>query len=320
MVVAAAPVLAGLRRVEPAEAEARIVEAALALAPDPNARRQHARFPGPSPVSIERRQFQAFAQPYWACEKTDGTRAALFLGEVQPWGRVCALLDRGLRAFWAPVGAAPTAAFQGTLLDGEVCADPDDPTPAFRAFDALAAAGIPVRGLDFSRRLEALHAALAPYRRLPGDAISVRAKKFFGPGDVGLLREHLASLRVPHDGLVFTPEAGGVELGRHTRMFKFKPAGHHTVDFLVDEDGGARVWDASRKTHARVASLEAPTPPPGAIAECALTCAAPETWRAVKVRTDKTHANDLITYEGTRRNILEDLDAEDVLRAFGRPA
>jgi len=313
---------------QPVAAEHRgaLVAALLGLAAEPGAA-PPSRFPGPSPVSIERASFARLAQDtYWACEKTDGVRAMLLCCELAPWGRVCVLADRALACFWAPLAALPTALFQGTLLDGELL--PGEPgggeeeaAPSFQAFDALAVAGIPVWQRGLSYRLAAVHAGLAAYRAAPADPLRVCIKCFFGPDASGALRDHLARLRVPRDGLVLTPETPGVKLGRHMGMFKFKPPGTHTVDFVAGPGGGAMVWDPARRAHARVADLDLTAPPagpgavpPGAVVECARV--RPGVWAPRRVRDDKTHANDLLTFAKTELNIEEDLSEEEVLRAW----
>jgi len=360
----------GARCLSPPEAQ-RLVAALLALAGEPG-KPAPTRFPGPSPVSVERATLPALAGPehYWACEKTDGTRALLFCATLEPWGRVCVLVDRALRAAWAPMAAVPSALFQGTLLDGELVqlvqlgnggqADGHNGHNGhnghvyghvFQIFDALAVSGIPVWQTPFSQRLAAVHVGLASYAPAARDALRLRVKKFFGRAHRAALEAHLADLRDPHDGLVFTPESPEVHFGRHMRMFKYKPPGKHTVDFLVDDRAaaGARgetrllVWDAARQTHVLAGVLcgcrhppdklddaasngGTPRPSGGTVCECVpcecCTSSAHaagqgvQAWRLVAARPDKTHANDALTHAKTLQNAREALLCEQVLDAW----
>ena len=74
------------------------------------------RFPGPQPVSIERRHFPLLKkQPYMVCEKTDGTRYMLVCFASSDGNKVCAITDRAFRAFYLSLTIP-----RQTILDGEL--------------------------------------------------------------------------------------------------------------------------------------------------------------------------------------------------------
>ena len=236
-----------------------------------------------------------------------------------------------MRAYWLPLRALPTAMFQGTVLDGEVVrgatggategategeteGETEGARPEFHVFDAVMVSGVGVRHLPFSRRVGAVHAAMGGHVAHPEDAAVLRVKRFYGPPDADALGEHLARLRVPRDGLVFTPERDGVVFGRHWGMFKLKQS--HTVDFVVLDDGwGLGVFDPRTRVHANVGrSTSAQVP--GTIVECERRRGGDGEWEVLGVRADKTRANDVTTYEKTLLNAVQALSEEEVVRVW----
>lgn len=275
-------------------------------------------FPGPNPVSLDASDFPKLAKSagehYWACEKTDGTRYLLLCCEHDD-KRICALLDRKLKAYLLPLQHVPTAFFQGTVLDGELAFNRVAQRWQYLAFDAVVVSGVPVFHRPLSGRIAAATAGLGAYKVGPRDAVDVRIKRFVSLDDAAALHAHLqrASEHFQCDGLVLTPESEGVVHGRHRRLFKLKPPGSHTVDFVVAGDRGElAVFDAPR--HVTVGRLSDPAPPPqGVVVECAHEH--DDVWRLVGIRTDKHTANDMLTFRKTLLNMRENLTLDDVLRA-----
>jgi len=126
--------------------------------------------PGPLPISITRSHLQVLQQhDYWACEKSDGERAMLYVSH-EPRGAY--LLDRKflVRQIRHPVYAELWGAQGDTLLDGELVmsAQPvaaGQPLANFMAFDALMVNGTRTLDKKLSQRLEQIgrHIVL-PYR------------------------------------------------------------------------------------------------------------------------------------------------------------
>lgn len=306
---------------------------------------RHARFPGPNPVSLDRSHFARLAgEPYYVCEKTDGVRYALVCCrlEAPPALRaarasinVCALLDRALNAFLLPIKHLPRAVYQGTLLDGELAFNRREGRWEYLVFDAVSVSGIPVLNCPLNDRMDAAHCALRVYRAhagpSDGDPVALRAKTFVPCSKMADFERALPGLREAYeiDGVIFTPALPPVTYGRHLGMFKLKACSRHTVDFLVLGDGvGLGVFDNG--AHARVGALApgqpGPPPPPGSIAECAPAAAATggsvgggdeeQLWDLVTLRTDKTTANDMFTYQKTLLNMRENLSLNDVKNVF----
>ena len=265
------------------------------------------RFPGPSPVSIERADFPTLTkQRYFACEKTDGWRAALVV--TRAGGRdLCYLVDRALTLFLVYMEQVPVALWQGSLFDGEVVYNLKTQRWSFLCFDAVRVSGIPIYLRPFSERMLVVRQAWAAYVPSIMDTVVFRAKHFVPTEDFGAVAGHIANMseEFKTDGLVLTPDQGGVVYGRHREMFKLKTK--HSIDFLVDTDGRSlRVYDPSTRAHARVGELAAPDPAlQGRIVECVATMDG--RWAVECVRTDKQEANDMLTYTKTILNGVENI-------------
>jgi hypothetical protein len=285
------------------------------------------KFPGPNPISLEKKDLQKLRQKqYYACEKTDGVRHAFFACTYKGHN-VAVVVDRRLTVWLLPLRGLPRAAFQGTVLDGEIAlntrnsSEPEAARWQFLTFDAVWVSGVPAFALRFMERIAAARKMVGACVQAPDDVLALRVKNFVdmaaGPESVDALRAHLdmAAGFFACDGIVFTPD-DQVAYGRHMDMFKFKDSAKHTVDFLVlDAAGGLGVWDPSSKNHAsvgRVAKVNnARMPPRGAVVECSLRCARSKTWNVVMQRLDKNEANDMLTFQKTLVNIRENLSFDD---------
>lgn len=292
------------------------------------------RFPGPNPVSLDSSHFaQLRSQAYYICEKTDGVRHALVCCtlDVPELGRrvnVCALVDRALRAYLLPLQCLPRAAYQGTLLDGEVAWNRARRRWEFIVFDAVCVSGIPVLNATLPRRLDAVHRVLRVYARATPDPspdpLDLRAKTFVPCTKLDDYEASLDRIRRQYatDGVILTPAVTPVQYGRHHGMFKLKcgEGVHHTVDFLVGADGRTLcVFDSG--THVAVGALRAgDAAPPRSVAECAPVDAAAGTWALLHLRTDKTTANDMFTYQKTLLNARENLGLGHLYDVFPQQA
>jgi hypothetical protein len=274
------------------------------------------RFPGPNPVSLERSNLAGIDPArYWVCEKTDGVRFALLCCTYRGH-RVAALVDRKLAVYVLPLRRVPKALFQGTVLDGEVAHDKHLDQHQFLVFDAVMASGIPLFHKPFSARLADAARALRDYWHDPAaDPLAVSMKCFYRLTQLPeFVATRMDAVRVHFDvdGVVLSPEDGDVVYGRHMKMFKFNPfggQGAHTVDFLVGDGGGLHVYDGGK--HTRVGALVGGgDAPAGSIAECRLVEG--DGWELVGIRTDKTTANDMYTYQKTMLNIRENLSLDDL--------
>lgn len=276
------------------------------------------KFPGPSPVSIERADFPTLkTMPYVVCEKTDGWRALLLVGEYKTLD-LCCLFDRKLTPYLVYLEHVPVALWQGSLFDGEVVWNHKAKKWTFLIFDALRVSGIPIYLRRFMERIAVARQAWEPYKESDDDSLHIRVKRFLPSEDIEALPGHMAKVQTEYktDGVVLTPDVPNVVFGRHTSLFKLKMAGQHTVDFSVDGSGkGLCVFSPTARMHVKVGSLSpAAAPcPPGSIVECVRDA---EGWRVLQIRQDKDQANDLLTYEKTCLNMKENLTLTEIISAF----
>ena len=281
-------------------------------------------FPGGNPVSIERQHFPRLrAEPYMVCEKTDGTRAMLACVTCRVDGEdllVVALFTRKMDIVYLPrFGSVNRAAFQGTLLDVEVVrnvsAAADGRCVDLLVFDAVCVCGVPVAEQTLQDRLLAADLCIRAWPQLVEDDARLVVKRFYGSD------AELAAAPSPSpyatDGLILTPSMQPNTYGRNYRLFKWKPADRHTIDFLVGEDRRTLlVFDSSSREHGRhrVAGRLDRDTFPGAIVECAPGSGGE--WTPLMVRRDKGRANDSTTFERTLVNIRECISREEVLAFF----
>lgn len=252
------------------------------------------RFPGPQPVSIERRHFPLLSrQPYFVCEKTDGVRHFLLSIEHGVF-----IVDRAFH-----IEPVKIRIPRDTLLDGELVHLKNGKW-AFVIHDAVM-----VRGEDLSDRPldERLSRALSVTKAIIKTTTApfeVRVKSMY---PLGTQIPDLNLFDYDTDGLVFTPVAEPIRMGTHETMFKWKPRERITIDFelrngneLFVQDRGIPYKEAELNTRSDL--------PDGTIIECGY---GHNGWFIEKVRTDKTHANNRRTYFRTIVNLREDIKVSE---------
>ena len=233
------------------------------------------RFPGPQPATLERRHIQVEAEPgtpnlrhqpggYNVTDKADGLRCLLFVAEN---GNIF-LVDGGGRVYATGKQAPAAAAAAGTVLDGEwIRRDRAGKRVShYYAFDILADKGDTriteepfmiagdMLGTGKTRHaamtaivIEALGKATQRVGRVPAEEniqIGVKTFRPCGAGAEIFMKCAAATLEdaktAPYntDGLIFTPNAMPLPLGRGTwsEQLKWKPPHENTIDFLVLSD------------------------------------------------------------------------------------
>ena len=305
------------------------------------------RYPGPNPISLDTSHFpQLQREPYYICEKTDGVRYALVCTTLPPPLRapvpgggqddnnpkplnMCCLVDRSLAVYVLPLRHVPKAMFQGSLLDGELARNIYTGAWDYLIFDAVVVSGVPVLDSTLNARMDAVHHIMRVYAPHPDDPVTLLPKTFFPCAQLDMYKAHAKSVPYDIDGVILTPAVPPVVYGRHFGMFKLKDGNRHTVDFLVGPDGRSlSVFEKknSKSTHVTVGTLTEHATP-GTIVECELVdrdrcdrCDRCDTWKAVGVRTDKSTANDMFTYQKTLLNIREALTLDSIASLFGDPS
>jgi hypothetical protein len=231
------------------------------------------RYPGPQPSTLERRNVIAERDPgmpnirdgYNVTDKADGLRTMLYVAE----NGIIFLVDGGGRVY--ATGKQVERAWAGTVLDGEwIRRDRAGATVShFYAFDIMALKGrteiaaqpFMVHGAMMgsremeSTRLGAMAGVIAAFagatqtkRGVPvAHDLRIGMKTFrsakAGTDDIFLdaavnTLEDAKTAIYNTDGLIFTPNAAPLPLGRGTwpEQLKWKPPHENTIDFLVIVD------------------------------------------------------------------------------------
>jgi ATP-dependent DNA ligase len=262
------------------------------------------RFPGPQPVSIERRHFSLLKrQPYLVCEKTDGVRHLLFSSDEGVF-----IVNRAWNFVQVKIRIP-----KDTLLDGELT-DLKDGRKAFCVYDAVRVKGEDLRRAPLNVRLDKARAVIKTIIKTAGAPFEVRVKTML---PLERIREipDLNSFDYETDGLVFTPVNEPIRTGTHETMFKWKPRERITVDFYLKN--GIDLWVQDRgepfkETHLNLGNAR-PDLPDGTVVECGYGHIG---WYVEKVRTDKTHANNRRTYHRTIVNLQENIGLQDLYQAI----
>lgn len=281
-------------------------------------------FPGPMCVSLRREHLEIVKkEPYWVCEKTDGYRFIMMATRYKDL-KVIALFGRNLPEDVYIVGMThvPRTAYMGTVVDGEMVQSHDGAWNFF-VFDCMVTDGVNVCASPFDSRIEKFHSNwMSFYKHDPTqDAFILFPKKFFEVNNFSAFLLHMesASVQIPVDGIVFTPNASPIVFGRHTKMFKWKNPSDHTLDFAARLADGV-LFAQDKGVPVQVARLVAPPDVPEAtdlaICECRCVDVTQNLWAFEKVRTDKTYANDITTYRNTLRCITENLTLPELAGAL----
>ena len=256
------------------------------------------RFPGPQPVSIERRHFPLLKrQPYLVCEKTDGVRHFLVSFE----GGVF-IVNRAFHC--EPVKIRVP---KDTLLDGELVQFKNKKW-GFMVYDAVIAKGESLLNLPLNLRLEKAKVVIRGIIKTAQAPFEIKAKTMTDLKDIKSFPD-LNSFDYETDGLVFTPVEEPIRMGTHETMFKWKPRDRITIDFqlkngreLFVQDHGVPFKEA--ELHIRYRQ----DLPDDTIVECGYGDLG---WVVEKVRSDKTHANNRRTYFRTIINIRENIELKE---------
>ena len=273
-------------------------------------------FPGPQPVSIERKHFSILKRnKYMVCEKTDGVRTALLAFTFSGTKKVTLLINRALRMTYISINL-PKSAHQGTLLDCELI----DKT--LLVYDGTWVSGNDIKSKNLAERFEVIDMFVKGILRLAKDPVLIKLKKMVPLGELdNYYRNVIPTLPYKTDGLIFTPVDEPVKLGTHNTMFKWKPRDLNTIDFQVKwhgskcalyiQDKGKLVYESEIKNTEPYADMLGED----TIVECMyVSNEYPMWWKPIGVRADKTYPNSRFTFYRTLVNIKEDIQWHEFTR------
>lgn len=251
-------------------------------------------FPGPHPVSLERKHFRDISsQPYAVCEKTDGTRY-LLVCTMFNGTRICALVNRAFQ-----IRKISLALPVDTLLDGELVGD-----KVFNIYDGVIVKGENITHKNLTERLACIQSVIGG----PSVGIKLKVKKMWALNEFDKLCT-LTQDDPAFDGYIFTPINEPVRTETHETLFKWKPLSRITVDFLCSSNG-LYIWDRNIG-FVKVQNIESRPEENQKILECIKQCS---TWVPIKIRTDKNHPNNRRTYLRTLVNIKEAITVDELVK------
>jgi len=254
-------------------------------------------FPGPQPVSIERRHFPLLdLQPYFVCEKTDGIRHLLvsFSGGVYVMNRSFSYVPVKIRI--------P----KDTILDGELVTTRSGKN-LFIVHDSIIIKSEKCTHVHLDERLEMARKLVKGVIKTSGAEFEIRVKKMW---PLSSIRCMPTEYEYETDGLIFTPVNEPVRTGTHETMFKWKPREKITVDFSIHQ--GKKLYVQDKGVPFLESELLKPVDvPDGTIVECGYGSLG---WFIEKIRPDKTYANNRRTYFRTIINLRESIRIEEFYR------
>lgn len=266
------------------------------------------KFPGPMPVSFEKKHINVLKKyTYFMAEKSDGVRYLLLCFYFKDYA-YSVLINRKMEFFIVSLCFSVDVFEKTTLLDGELVDD------VFIVFDCYTFKGQDLSSHRFSQRLE--HAQQIVNEKIYNydpECLhymikDIVVKPFY--------RDLNFEFSDKNDGCIMMPDELPVVKGTHWSLFKWKS--NHTVDFIIDSDYILYSLDKGNLVKT------------GECNDCDLLdqlfnvfddsdqrylveCEYKESeWVPFKVRTDKSHPNNLLTLERTMVNIQENITFNDL--------
>ena len=264
-------------------------------------------FPGPQPVSIERKHFQDLSNDtYHVGRKTDGDRYA-FCAMKFNGVNLTFIVSRNFQVHLVKTEATK-AAYDGTIVDCELIGD------TLVMFDCVMAGGSNLKSFPFSERLKACETVNSFFRTHDPKLITdftFEVKHFDFLTNMNQLID--ATCKHKSDGYVFIPENKGIVQGTHSSMFKWKPLLQNTIDFGFQHNkiylqNSAKLLSINISVDLNNIELNDDEL---TIIECAFV--SDKKWKALHIRHDKTHPNGHYTYKKTLVNLTEDIQENEFL-------
>lgn len=284
-------------------------------------------FPGPQPVSLERKDFQKLRkEPYVTCAKLDGERFFLYSTEVpadttKPTEnpiRVSFLINRNFHFFIVTLGWPPEVYKNELLLDGELLDNKH-----FVIHDSIIVNGKNTMKEPWDTRWKTTNEFLTKNHYKHPD-ITIKLKSFYTMNQIASLFQEIKNKKIPSDGLVFYPINEPIGYRQQQSLLKWKPPGHHTIDFKISIQGQqvklfswANGKDIEYKTLPlqRFESIHGLRS--GDIIEFKTIGNGKLLYfQPIKKRTDKPVGNSLFTVKKTLLNVKENIQQKDLIELF----
>ena len=274
-------------------------------------------FPGPQPISIERRHFNKLRlNEYLVCEKTDGIRHVLLCTKWND-NKVAVIINRALEMYIVKNKFNPQV-YNNTVIDLELIRTPDKWIGLM--YDAVFFKGEDVKNKTLTERLTYCDAIEKAVRKVKTDAISFISKPMYTKDDFDKVLQGTKGHKT--DGLIFTPVKESIRIGTHNTMFKWKPRDKNTIDFLVKRSNNLiNLFVQERGKLMFESQIEAKNLSQewnsklidDVIVECQFDNGNPI---PLLIRTDKHHPNNRKTFYRTLTNIAENIQMDEFKKLF----
>ena len=290
-------------------------------------------FPGPLPVSLERKNFYKLKQfPYLVCVKSDGLRFLLLR-----FNKIVYFVDRSFTFYKVNIKFDSDSDSNESLefmLDGELIKTKDGKW-SYIAHDCISIYGKDISSSNFDQRYEAVLTIVNDIFIAEGSDIKLAVKEFYKFSEIDKLMSLINSDKINHniDGLIFTPVTLGIGTQTQYTLFKWKTRVNHTFDLKIVDNVDLARYDAyyqgqneqifasvDKNTKdgihfTKLLKQRCPTFKSGSIVELSfndeLNCFEP-----LIIRTDKSHPNSLFTIDKTLKNIEENITLDEIVNVI----
>jgi hypothetical protein len=284
-------------------------------------------FPGPQPVSIEKKDFEKFVKyKYNIGLKLDGVRFLMYFIRDKNNTTQCILVNRALQYYIINIDTDEDAIYNETLLDGELLYNKTTSKWDFSIHDAVILCGNKINKQSHSQRLMDTKCCIDSFiENKDSNTVNILIKEFHMFSDITNFIDNVYT-NVNSDGIIFMPENLPVISGTQYSMFKWKPPDKHTFDFLiteVEDNFEVHVYHLNKmvvfaKIHNNIKEgnefIQNTKNLDNYKNECILECNFDKSinnFKPLLIRTDKTHPNSLRTIERTLFNINENITLND---------
>lgn len=273
------------------------------------------RFPGAQPVSIELKDIDTIKKNrYVCCVKYDGERFFMILTKINGVN-YSFLVDRNMTFFKIKNSFKDYAYQKGCIFDGELIEN------KFIIHDSIQCMGINVKITDFDNRWKKCNSVLVNFLENP----DIFLKTFFPMNRFKDLVQYMQTINFKNDGIVFYPMDEQIGYKTQMNFFKWKPPGHHTIDFLTNqkEDKCQLItWSKGKENVYENIPLENVMKLDNYKPNCVIEFNTKITFNdeiefvPIKVRIDKPKGNNLYTVRKTILNVRENIDLNKLITEF----
>lgn len=278
------------------------------------------RFPGAQPVSIERKNIHFIKRnKYVVCAKLDGERFFLYSTQIpenleEPEGKqvnISFIINRNFEFFIVTIQWSENVYKNKLLLDGELIGD------EFIIHDSIIVNGENVKNKNWDIRWKTTNKFLVnQHTHSSKNSIKPKLKKFYTTSQIANLFNEIKIKKIKSDGIVFYPIEKPVKYRNQPDLYKWKPPGHHTVDFkVIIKDLNVHLMTWSRGKDYEYTKIQLSDFPfdikNGDVVEFNYNN---KMFIPLKKRNDKPVGNNLYTIRKTLLNIEENITQNDIIK------